>query len=225
MTVYSPTYLARLLATLAAQPASSTTAGTIKPDGTTTQTAADGTLSVVEQTLNQLSPSAALADTHIIPTLAAGAAALGTNSAAQLAAYVATKIPAGATGPAGPQGPTGPQGPQGAAAPFGASMAQVPTAPLDLRIVASTTTLPTGLSTSIGRATTVATAQAVFTLGYRRNGTVTAIGTATFAAGATAATFASAAAVTLQPGDVPVLTPPSPPDATLAGVALAFVGS
>lgn len=299
MAFFSPSYLARFTAALAAQQASVTTVGGFLPDGTTlTVDLVSGKASAAGQTLDQLSAAAAPADGHLIAVLPAGSTALATNTAAQLATYVQSKLPAptaGPAGPAGPGGPAGPAGPAGATGPagtagsagtagpagqgftfrgtwsastgyrpydvttyagqtyvattsftsgasfslanwtlfaaqgtpsFGAAFAgQPPGSPVALRLLAAPVTLPASLAGSVGRADVAATASAVFTLSYKRGATGAVIGTATFAAGATVPTFAAAAAVALQPGDQPVLAPPVTLDATLAGVALTFVGS
>lgn len=82
-------------------------------------------------------------------------------------------------------------------------------------------TWPISLTGSYGSADTAATGSTVFTI--KQNGV--SIGTITFAASATTATFTFAAAVTFAVGDVITIDAPGSADATLAGVAFNIAGT
>jgi hypothetical protein len=82
-------------------------------------------------------------------------------------------------------------------------------------------TLPKNLAGSQAVSTVAATAAAVF--GITKNGS--AIGSVTFALGASVGTFTFAAAVSLAAGDVLQITSPASPDGTLANVAITISGS
>jgi hypothetical protein len=88
-------------------------------------------------------------------------------------------------------------------------------------IFAAAVTFPAGLSGSYGTAGAAAAGSALFTIA--KNGT--AIGTMTFAAGATSAGFAMAAPTAFAAGDVLTVTAPSPADATLANLAWTLSGT
>ena len=87
--------------------------------------------------------------------------------------------------------------------------------------VARAVTFPSGLTGSIGKASAAATASTAFDV--RKNGS--SVGTITFAAGATSATFAAASAITLAAGDIVSIHGPSTPDATLADVGIVLAGT
>jgi len=88
-------------------------------------------------------------------------------------------------------------------------------------IFATAVTFSAGLGGSYGSAGTAATAVANFTIA--KNGTV--IGTMSFAAGATGASFTMASTATFAAGDVLTITAPSPADATLANLAWTLSGT
>lgn len=88
-------------------------------------------------------------------------------------------------------------------------------------IVVRAFTLPAGLSGSRGHASVAATALATFEL--RKNGS--AVGTASFAAGSTTASFTLAAGTSLAEGDRLELIAPTPQDATLADLTILLKGS
>lgn len=81
--------------------------------------------------------------------------------------------------------------------------------------------LPSGLAGSVGSCGTAPTG--TVTLALALNGT--SVGSVSFAAGATIATFAAASAIDLAPGDVLTVTAPSSADATLADVSVTFTGT
>jgi len=83
------------------------------------------------------------------------------------------------------------------------------------------TTLPISLTGSYAKAGTAATASTTF--GITKNGA--SIGSINFAAGATTGTFTFSAAVTTAAGDVLQIVAPATPDATLADVNFALVGT
>src|SRR5437764_5775924 len=87
-------------------------------------------------------------------------------------------------------------------------------------IFATPVTFPAGLSGSYGTAGSAATAAAVFAIA--KNGT--AVGTMSFAAGMTGASFTMASATAFAAGDVLTVTAPSPADATLANLAWTLSG-
>lgn len=82
-------------------------------------------------------------------------------------------------------------------------------------------TLPSGLTGSFVSAATAATASTVFT--FKQNGT--SIGTATFAAAGTSATFSFTSSITFAAGDVIEVDGPSTADATLANINIDLAGS
>jgi len=82
-------------------------------------------------------------------------------------------------------------------------------------------TLPENLAGSRGHAGTAPTAQA--DLDLRRNGA--SIGSVTFAAGVQTASFSLAGGAAFAPGDRLELIAPATQDATLAGLALTFLGN
>lgn len=79
-------------------------------------------------------------------------------------------------------------------------------------------TWPSALTGSNIQSFAAATASTVFTIAKIVSGVTTTIGTATFAIGATAASFSFSSAVTLVPGNIITITAPATPDATLSGV-------
>lgn len=87
--------------------------------------------------------------------------------------------------------------------------------------VARAVTFPSGLTGSIGKASAAATAPTVFSV--RKNGA--SVGTITFAAGATSATFSAASAITLAVGDLVSIHAPSTADSTLADVGIVLAGT
>ena len=86
-------------------------------------------------------------------------------------------------------------------------------------------TFPLGLTTSYAVASIPATAPTTFTINWVSGTTVTAVGTAVFAEGGTLATFTFTSAVVTAAGDIIQIVGPSTPDATLANVSFALVGS
>ena len=80
---------------------------------------------------------------------------------------------------------------------------------------------PAGLAGSYGSAATAATSTAAFSI--QHNGT--AIGTMTFAAGATTASFTMTSATSFAAGDVLTIAAPATPDATLANLAWTLSGT
>ena len=83
------------------------------------------------------------------------------------------------------------------------------------------TTFPAGLSESRAKAKAAATSSAVFSI--TEDGTQ--VGTMTFAAAATVATFAMAANTTLADGQMLEVVSPAVQDATLADIAITLVGA
>jgi hypothetical protein len=88
-------------------------------------------------------------------------------------------------------------------------------------IFATGVTFPAGLGGSYANAGAAATAAANFTIA--KNGT--AIGTMSFTAGATVATFTMASTTAFAAGDVLTIAAPSPADATLANLAWTLSGT
>jgi len=88
-------------------------------------------------------------------------------------------------------------------------------------IFATPVNFPAGLAGSYGGAATAATSTATFSI--QRNGT--AIGTMTFAAAATTASFIMTSATSFAAGDVLTITAPATPDATLANLAWTLSGT
>src|SRR5947209_10947459 len=88
-------------------------------------------------------------------------------------------------------------------------------------IFATPVTFPSGLVGSYGAAGTAATAAASFTIA--KNGT--AVGTMSFAAGMTGASFTMASATAFTAGDVLTMSAPSPADPTLANLAWTLSGT
>ncbi|CPI06573.1 Uncharacterised protein [Burkholderia pseudomallei] len=82
-------------------------------------------------------------------------------------------------------------------------------------------TFPASLTGSYAKAGTAATASTTFSI--KKNGS--SIGSLNFAAGATSGTFTFTSAVTTSPGDVVQVVAPASPDATLANINLAVVGT
>lgn len=80
---------------------------------------------------------------------------------------------------------------------------------------------PANLAGSYGTADTAAAANAVCVI---KKG-ATQVGTATFAAGATTATFVLAGGVSLASGEKLTIIAPASPDATLAGVGFVLAGT
>lgn len=155
--------------------------------------------------------------------------------------------PAGATGPTGATGATGPAGP---GVPTGGAAGQVLTKssgtdydaqwasqPFDLTAyypgvpsasvrvtrvpLARAVSFPANFAGSVGIASVAATASTAFDV--RKNGT--SVGTITFAAGATTATFTTSGAVTYAAGDYLSIVAPATPDATLADPGVVLAGS
>jgi Putative phage tail protein len=87
-------------------------------------------------------------------------------------------------------------------------------------VFASPATLPAGLTGSRGTATVAATATT--TINIQKNGTT--VGTMTFAASASTATFMMNSTMTFSAGDVLTLVAPSTADATLANLAWTILG-
>lgn len=87
-------------------------------------------------------------------------------------------------------------------------------------VAAHAFTFPSGLTGSVAKAGTAATAQKDFDL--KKNGT--SFGTMRFAASATAATFIAASATAFAIGDVLTVTAPGSQDSTLANIAVNLVG-
>ncbi|HEX6443090.1 MAG TPA: hypothetical protein VF007_12945, partial [Stellaceae bacterium] len=88
-------------------------------------------------------------------------------------------------------------------------------------IFAAAVTFPAGFGGSYGSAGTAATATANFTVA--KNGA--AIGTMSFAAGATSASFTMSSTTAFAAGDVLTIAGPSPADATLANLAWTLSGT
>jgi len=80
--------------------------------------------------------------------------------------------------------------------------------------------LPVGLTASAGVAAVTASSQAVFNI-QKNGGTV---GTMTFAAASTTATFSAASATTFAAGDVLTVVGPATADSTLADIGLSLAG-
>ena len=89
------------------------------------------------------------------------------------------------------------------------------------RIFAITVMLPAGLTGSLGKAGTAATASTTFNI--QKNGTT--VGTMVFGASATVPSFTFTSAVTFNAGDVLSIVAPASPDATLANIAWVLLGS
>lgn len=87
--------------------------------------------------------------------------------------------------------------------------------------VARAVTFPAGLAGSVGTATAAATASTAFDV--QKNGA--SVGTITFAAGATSATFTAAGGFALAAGDLLSIIAPAVADATLANVGLVLAGT
>lgn len=87
--------------------------------------------------------------------------------------------------------------------------------------VARAVTFPAGLTGSVGKASVAATASAAFDV--QKNGS--SVGTITFGAGATSATFTAASVITLAAGDVLSIIAPASADATLANVGFVLAGT
>jgi hypothetical protein len=87
--------------------------------------------------------------------------------------------------------------------------------------VARAVTFPSGLTGSVGKASVAATASTAFDI--QKNGT--SVGTMTFAASATSATFTAASAISLAAGDILSIVAPGTADATLASVGIVLAGS
>lgn len=89
--------------------------------------------------------------------------------------------------------------------------------------IARAVTFPANFANSVGTASANATASTAF--GIQKNGV--SVGTMTFAAGASSATFTSSggAAVSFAAGDVLAVIAPATPDATLADVGLVLAGT
>lgn len=81
-------------------------------------------------------------------------------------------------------------------------------------------TLPASLTDSQGKAIVAATATTDFDI--QKNGS--SIGTMSFAAAATSATFTFPSAISFAAGDILAVVAPATPDATLAGVSFVFAG-
>ena len=88
-------------------------------------------------------------------------------------------------------------------------------------ITPQATTFPASLTGSYAKAGTAATLSTTFSI--TQNGT--SIGSINFAASATTGTFTFSSAVTTSAGDVIAVVAPGTPDATLADVSVALVGS
>lgn len=87
--------------------------------------------------------------------------------------------------------------------------------------VARAVTFPSGLSGSYGKASVAATSTTNFDV--QKNGS--SVGTISFAASATSATFTAASAITLAAGDILAIVAPSTADATLANVGFVLAGT
>jgi non-canonical (house-cleaning) NTP pyrophosphatase len=81
--------------------------------------------------------------------------------------------------------------------------------------------LPAGLTNSVAKASSAATASSVFSI--RKNGTQ--VGTATFAASGTVATFSMASLTSFAIGDILSIIAPASVDATLANLSITLVGT
>lgn len=87
--------------------------------------------------------------------------------------------------------------------------------------VARAVSFPAGLAGSIGRARVAATGSTVFSV--QKNGA--SVGSLTFAASATSATFTAGSAITLAAGDILSIHAPATADATLADVGIVLAGT
>jgi hypothetical protein len=87
--------------------------------------------------------------------------------------------------------------------------------------VARAVTFPSGLTGSVAKASVAATSSTAFDI--QKNGT--SVGTITFAAAGTSATFTAASAITLAAGDVIAIIAPGTADATLANVGFVLAGT
>jgi hypothetical protein len=87
--------------------------------------------------------------------------------------------------------------------------------------VARAVTFPASLAGSIAKASVAATATANFNV--QKNSI--SVGTITFAAGATSATFTAASPITCATGDVLSIVAPSTADATLANIGIVLAGT
>lgn len=87
--------------------------------------------------------------------------------------------------------------------------------------IARAVTFPANFAGSVGIASVAATASTAFDV--RKNGT--SVGTITFAAGATTATFTTSGAVSYAAGDYLSIVSPATPDATLADPGFVLAGS
>ena len=86
-------------------------------------------------------------------------------------------------------------------------------------------TLPINLTGSYAIAGTAATASTTFAINKISGGVTTAIGSINFAASAATGTFTFSAAVTTALGDIIQVVAPASPDATLADISFAIVGT
>lgn len=87
--------------------------------------------------------------------------------------------------------------------------------------VARAVTFPSGLTGSIAKASVAATASTVFDV--QKNGS--SVGSITFAATASSATFTAASAITLAAGDLLSIVGPATPDTTLANIGFVLAGT
>jgi hypothetical protein len=87
-------------------------------------------------------------------------------------------------------------------------------------VFAAPATFPAGLSGSRGTAATAASSSTIFNI--QKNGVN--VGTMTFAAAATTATFTMSSATVFSAGEMLAVVAPAIPDATLANLAWAFMG-
>ena len=88
------------------------------------------------------------------------------------------------------------------------------------------TTLPISLSTTQTRSQTAATGSTAFSLKKDTSGgTVTTIGTITFAASARVGTISFTSAITFSAGDSLIMEAPSSQDATLANIGFNIVAN
>lgn len=93
-------------------------------------------------------------------------------------------------------------------------------------LIPQAVTFPVGLAGSFATSSgSNATASTVFTINRIRAGVTTALGTITFAAGASTGTFSFATAQTLLAGDILQVIAPATADASLSNVNIALVGT
>lgn len=94
-----------------------------------------------------------------------------------------------------------------------------------VHVLTDTVVFPSGLGTCKGLAQTAATASTVFDIAKWNGTSWSNVGTATFAAAGTVATFAMASGQTFNAGDALRITGPASADATIADVTFSVRGT